>query len=168
MYKQKANLQAKSLFANTEISPFPGFLGCQSPLHCKGSECHHFRCFIQDRGPREKQGYKITRRPVFENVQELDQPSFWVLKLEPKPHHQKAIQKMLSLERDTGHKQQVDTLPPQHKSFGNERAQALHPASVQGLKLSRGPTTNKQLPLPKPTGSFKRLLLNLHFYSAHC
>lgn len=104
-------------------------------LLTKGSERHHFRCFIKARGPREKQGHKITRGPVFVHVQELDQPSFWVLKLEPKPHHQKVTQKMLSLVRGTGHKQQAHTLPPHHQSFGSEQAQALHPASVQGLKF---------------------------------
>lgn len=72
MYRQKAKLQAKSLFANPEIS-FPSF------LLTKGSECHHFRCFIKARGPREEQGYKITRGPEFEDVWELDQPSFWVI-----------------------------------------------------------------------------------------
>lgn len=96
----------------------------------------------------------------------LAQPGFWVLKLEPKPHHRKVIQKTLSWVRATGHKQQVATLPPQHTSFGSQQAQALHPASVQGRKFSWGATTNKQLPLPKPAGSFKRLLLNLYFYSA--
>lgn len=63
--RQKANLQAKSLFSNKKISSFPSFLGCQSPPECK---CYHFRCFIKAKGPREDQGYKITRRPVFENV----------------------------------------------------------------------------------------------------
>lgn len=118
MHRQKV----KSLLANTEVSPFPGFLGCQSPLDCEGSECHHLRCFRKAKRPKGETRLQKNQEPSI--VQELDQPRFWVLKLEPKPHHQKMIQKMLSSVRGTGHKQQDDTLPPQHKSLG-----------VKGLRL---------------------------------
>lgn len=64
------------MFSNTEISSFPSFLGCQSPFDCKGSQCYHFRCFTKARGPREEQGYKITRRPVFENAGDVRSARF--------------------------------------------------------------------------------------------